>query len=59
MVLSERDGLDCGLPRRKYSVTDSGEAYLELWANSLMEYQKEVDLFFGAYSNEFVREAHG
>jgi len=59
MVLSEPDGLDCRLPRRKYSITDSGEAHLELWANSLMEYQKEVDLFFGAYSNGYVREARG
>jgi PadR family transcriptional regulator, regulatory protein PadR len=59
MVLSEHDGLDCRLSHRKYSITDSGEAYLELWANYLMECQKEVDLFFGAYSNGFVREAHG
>src|SRR5215210_812478 len=29
MVLSERDGLDCRLPRRKYSITDLGEAYLD------------------------------
>jgi DNA-binding PadR family transcriptional regulator len=63
MVLSEHDGLDCRLSHRKYSITDSGEAHLELWANYLMEYQKEyqkeVDLFFRAYSNGFVREAHG
>ena len=28
MVLSERDGIDCRLPRRKYSITE-GEDYLE------------------------------
>ena len=28
MLLSERDGLDCRLPRRKYSITESGEACL-------------------------------
>jgi DNA-binding PadR family transcriptional regulator len=57
MVPSEQDGLDCRLSHRKYSITDSGEAHLGLWANYLMKCQKEVDLFFGTYSNGFVREA--
>ncbi len=59
IVLSEPDRLDCGLLRRKYWITGSGEAYLELWANSLTEYQKEVDLFFGAYAGGPMRQALG
>ena len=35
MVLSERAGIDCKLPRRKYSITEAGEDYLEFWAISL------------------------
>ena len=58
MVCSERDGFDFRI-LRKYSIADSGESHLELWANSLAEYQKEVDLFFGAYANRFVWQAHG
>lgn len=35
MVFSERDGFDCRLPRRRYSITELSEAYLESSANSL------------------------
>jgi DNA-binding PadR family transcriptional regulator len=28
-ILSKRDGIDCRLPRRKYSITEAGEDYLE------------------------------
>lgn len=59
MVLSERDGFDCRLPRRRYSITDSGEAYLESWAEALAEYRESVDLFLGVYAGEAVREVHG
>ena len=50
MVLSEGDGLDRVLSRRKYSITESGEAYLEFWANSLARYQEDIDLFLRAYA---------
>jgi PadR family transcriptional regulator len=50
MVVLEHDGFDGGLSRRRYSITGSGEDYLEFWANSLERYQKEIDLFFKAYA---------
>ncbi len=58
MSLSERDGLDCRLPRRKYSITESGEVYMEFWANSLTEHREAIDLFLGVYSGEALREAY-
>lgn len=59
MILSERDGFDCRLPRRKYSIAESGEAYLEFWANSLTEYREAIDLFLGTYAGRAVREVCG
>jgi len=50
LVLSERDGFDCRLPRRKYSITEAGEDYLEFWASSLAEYRENMDLFLEAYA---------
>ncbi len=52
MVASEGDGLDSRLSRRRYSITGSGEAYLEFWAGSLAWYRKEIDLFFQLYNKE-------
>jgi PadR family transcriptional regulator PadR len=49
MVLSERDGIDCRLPRRKYSITEAGEDYLEFWAISLAGYREDMDLFLEVY----------
>jgi PadR family transcriptional regulator PadR len=53
----EQDGLcdsewqttSAGPARRMYSITDYGEAYLDLWAKSLEQYQSTVDAFFQAY----------
>jgi PadR family transcriptional regulator, regulatory protein PadR len=59
MVLSERDGFDSGLPRRKYSITGSGEDYLEFWARSLAEYREDMDLFLEVYAGGTGREARG
>jgi PadR family transcriptional regulator, regulatory protein PadR len=59
MVLSERDGFDCRLPRRKYSITESGEDYLEFWASSLAEYREDMDLFLEVYDGGIEREARG
>jgi hypothetical protein len=50
IILSERDGYDCRLPRRKYSITEAGEDYLELWASSLAEYREDMDLFLDVYA---------
>ena len=52
MVASESDGLDSRLSRRRYSITEPGEAYLEFWADSLAWYRKEIDLFFRLYNKE-------
>ncbi len=58
-VLSERDGFDSGLPRRKYSITEAGEDYLEFWASSLAEYREDMDLFLEVYAGGIGREARG
>jgi PadR family transcriptional regulator PadR len=38
-----------GPARRMYSITDAGEAYLDLWASSLEHYQQTMDAFFRLY----------
>lgn len=58
MVVAESDGVDGGPPRWRYSITDSGEAYLESWAISLAQYQEEVEVFFRVYADGAVRRAH-
>jgi poly-beta-hydroxybutyrate-responsive repressor len=55
IVLSERDGFDCRLPRRKYSITELGEDYLEFWASSLAEYREDMDLFLEVYAKGIGR----
>ncbi len=57
MISSEGDGLDGHLPRRRFSITGWGEAYLELWANALTRYEKEIDLFFDTYVEKPSRRA--
>ena len=39
-----------GPARRMYSITDAGNAYLDLWARSLEQYQRNMDAFFRLYS---------
>jgi PadR family transcriptional regulator len=53
----EKDGLcssswhtaSGGPARRMYSITDYGEAYLEMWVRSLEQYQHTMEAFFEAY----------
>jgi PadR family transcriptional regulator PadR len=53
----EKDGLcesswhtaSGGPARRMYSITDYGEAYLEMWVRSLERYQHSIEAFFEAY----------
>ena len=40
-----------GSQRRMYSITEAGEAYLNLWVESLEHYQKTMDAFLLAYKN--------
>ena len=39
-----------GPARRMYSITDAGEAYLDFWAKSLEQYQRNMDTFFRLYT---------
>ncbi len=39
-----------GPARRMYSITDAGEAYLQFWAKSLEQYQRNLDAFFRIYT---------
>ena len=46
-----------GPARRVYSVTQAGEAYLDFWAKSLEQYQRNVDTFFRLYTGGPRRRA--
>lgn len=54
----ERDGVvrsswktsEAGPARRIYSITEAGEAYLKIWADSLDQYQKMMNTFFNLYT---------
>jgi PadR family transcriptional regulator, regulatory protein PadR len=39
-----------GPARRVYSITDAGNAYLDFWARSLEQYQRNLDTFFRLYT---------
>ena len=39
-----------GPARRVYSITDAGNAYLDFWARSLEQYQRNMDAFFRLYA---------
>ena len=59
----EEDGLceskwntnEAGPARREYSITDAGEAYLDFWAKSLEQYQRNLDTFFRIYTGTPAR----
>jgi poly-beta-hydroxybutyrate-responsive repressor len=50
MVCSSWDTSEAGPARRVYSITEAGEAYLKLWADSLDQYQKMMNSFFQLYT---------
>lgn len=54
LIKSEWDTSSGGPAKRVYSLTDAGEQYLDLWANSLEQYQMMLDSFFNIYSNMFM-----
>jgi poly-beta-hydroxybutyrate-responsive repressor len=39
-----------GPPRRVYTITDAGEAYLGFWAEALEQYRRNMDFFFSLYT---------
>ncbi|MBE3557826.1 MAG: poly-beta-hydroxybutyrate-responsive repressor [Ktedonobacteraceae bacterium] len=50
IVSSSWDTSDTGPARRIYSITEAGEAYLKLWADSLDQYQRMMNSFFNLYT---------
>lgn len=49
MVNSAWDTSKAGPARRIYAITEAGEAYLKLWADSLEQYRKMMEAFFQMY----------
>jgi poly-beta-hydroxybutyrate-responsive repressor len=52
VLVSEDDGFDRRLSRHRYSITESGDAYLEYLADTLMQYGEEIDLFLRLYNKQ-------
>ena len=51
VVESEWDTTNGGGPaRRVYSITNAGEVYLNFWAKSLEQYQRNMDALFSLYT---------
>ncbi len=48
-VESTWDTTKTGAARRTYSITDAGEAYLDLWMDSLRQSQLNMDAFLRRY----------
>ena len=48
-----------GPARRVYSLTQAGEAYLDLWARGLKQYQQAMNMFFNLYTGGRQRSARG
>ena len=55
VLVSEEDKFDRMLSRRKYSITELGDVYLESLANALMQYGEEVNLFLQIYGKQTIR----
>ncbi|WP_342469742.1 poly-beta-hydroxybutyrate-responsive repressor [Ureibacillus sp. FSL K6-3587] len=53
LVTSVWDTSSGGPAKRIYSITEAGEKYLDMWANSLSEYQKLLNQFFNLYNPFF------
>ncbi len=56
VLVSEDDGFDRELSRRRYSITELGDAYLEYLADALLQYGEKIDLFFRLYNKPLIRE---
>jgi DNA-binding PadR family transcriptional regulator len=53
MVVSSGDDFDREVSRRRYSITEWGNACLECMANAIGQYGEEIDLFFRLF-NEYL-----
>jgi len=49
MIFCDRDGEGYETSERRYSITEAGEFYLEFWAESLVRYREEIELFSEVY----------
>ncbi|MDT8860150.1 poly-beta-hydroxybutyrate-responsive repressor [Alkalihalobacillus sp. MEB130] len=54
LVTSVWDTTSSGPAKRIYSITKAGEQYLDIWADSLEQYQKMLNQFFNMYTNFFT-----
>jgi len=59
LVTSVWDTSSGGPAKRIYSITEAGEKYLDMWANSLSEYQKLLNQFFNLYNPFFSTGSGG
>jgi PadR family transcriptional regulator, regulatory protein PadR len=57
VLVSEDERFDRELSRRRYSITESGDAYLEYLADALTQYGEEIDLFLRLYNEQLTRES--
>ena len=55
MVSSTWDTSEAGPAKRRYSITEAGEAYLKFWAQSLDQYQKMMNTFFRLYTGQPIQ----
>ena len=55
VLVCEDYEFDCLPSRRKYSITELGDVYLEYLANALMEYGREIDVFLQIYDKQIMR----
>jgi PadR family transcriptional regulator, regulatory protein PadR len=55
-IESTWDTTNAGPARRMYSITEAGEAYLDLWMASLEQYQRNTDAFLRLYHRRSVRD---
>lgn len=53
LVTSWWDTSSKGPAKRLYAITEAGEKYLDLWAQSLEQYQVMLDRFFEMYASFF------
>lgn len=58
MVSSAWDTSKAGPARRIYAITEAGEAYLKLWADSLEQYRTMMESFFRLYGLTPPRHNH-
>lgn len=55
-IESTWDTTNAGPARRMYSITEAGEAYLDLWMASLEQYQRNTNAFLRLYHRRSVRD---